>query len=168
MPRLPTIRVTGSHTISTTSPLAIPSASLRCSRDGRMVVELCPGFLGAGQQLGTRLAPRRLGVGGLHREAAEATDDGPVRPRSGGRDLGARGLVHEGHELVREAWHRAADADAADVGASAHAVDPPTLGHIAFDHRPPAAELHQALRRPVLGGEVPLLVVAGPVTALVD
>src|SRR3981081_1740573 len=29
MPRLPTIRVTGSHTISTTSPLAIPSASLR-------------------------------------------------------------------------------------------------------------------------------------------
>src|SRR5258708_37825810 len=35
MPRLPTIRVTGSHTISTTSPLAIPSASLRFGRVGR-------------------------------------------------------------------------------------------------------------------------------------
>src|SRR5262249_272779 len=37
----------------------------------------------------------------------------------------------------------------------------------ALDHRAPAAELDQALRRAVLGGEVALLVVAGPVTPLV-
>src|SRR5215510_16195876 len=35
------------------------------------------------------------------------------------------------------------------------------------DLRAPAAELDQALRRAVLGGEVALLVVAGPVTPLV-
>src|SRR3981081_1979678 len=130
MPRLPTIRVTGSHTISTTSPLAIPGASLTAV-DGPG--DLCPGLLGGGQQLVARLAPRRLGVGGLHGEAAKAADHCPVRPRSGGRDLGARRLFHARHILVREAWHRAPDADAADVRASADAVDPATLGHVALD-----------------------------------
>src|SRR6185295_3763284 len=84
------------------------------------------------------------------------------------REPAAGGLVHERHELVGEAGHRAADADPADVGTAAHAVDPAALGHVALDHRAPAPELDDALGRAVLGREVPLLVVAGPVTAFVD
>ena len=47
------------------------------------------------------------------------------------------------------------------------AVDPAALRDVAVDDRAPAAELDQALRRAVLGGELTLLVVAGPVAALV-
>ena len=82
--------------------------------------------------------------------------------------LRAGRLVHERHELVGEAGHGAADADAADVGAAADAGHPAALGDVAVDHRPPAADLHQALGRAVLVGEVALLVVAAAVAALVD
>ena len=44
----------------------------------------------------------------------------------------------------------------------------PRLGDVAVDHRPPAAELHEALGRAVLVGEVALLVVAAAVAAFVD
>src|SRR5207248_11226951 len=114
------------------------------------------------------LAPLGLFVGGLRGEAAESADHGAVHRARGGGDLGPGWLVHERHELVREAGHGAGDADAADVRAAAHAVDPAALGHVALDHRAPAAELDQALGRTVLGGEVAFLVVAGPVAALVD
>src|SRR5581483_3207626 len=70
-------------------------------------------------------------------------------------------------ERVREARHGAPDADAADVRASAHAVDPAALGNVALHHRAPAAQLDQALRRAVLLGELALLVVAASVAALV-
>src|SRR5262249_56969816 len=70
-------------------------------------------------------------------------------------------------ELVGEAGHGAGDADAADVRAAADAVDPAALGHVALDHRSPAAQLDQAAWRAVLAGEHALLVVAGPVAALV-
>src|SRR4029077_1898307 len=58
-------------------------------------------------------------------------------------------------------------ADAADVGPPADAVDPAALRHVALDDRTPAAELHDALGRAVLVGEVALLVVAGAVAPLV-
>ena len=90
-----------------------------------------------------------------------------VRADDRGRELAAGRLVHERHELVREARHGAADADAADVRAAADAVDPAAFGHVALDHRAPAAELHDALRGVVLGREVALLVVAGAVATLV-
>src|SRR5690606_5911688 len=75
--------------------------------------------------------------------------------------------VHERHELVREPGHGAGDADPADVGAAADAVHPTALGHVAVDHRAPAPDLHLALGGVVVVGEVALLVVAGPVAALV-
>ena len=81
--------------------------------------------------------------------------------------LRARRLVHERHELVGEAGHGAADADAADVGAAADAGHPAALGDVAVDHRTPAAQLHDALGRAVLVGEIALLVVAGAVAAFV-
>src|SRR4029079_19527052 len=62
--------------------------------------------------------------------------------------------------------HRAADADAADVGTAADTVDPAPFGNVALDDRAPAAELDDALRRAVLLREVALLVVTGAVAAL--
>ena len=91
----------------------------------------------------------------------------PTRLAGGAGHERAGGRVHERLELVREAGHRAADADAADVRAAAHAVDPAALGHVALDDRAPAAELDQALGLAVLGGELALLVVAAAVAALV-
>src|SRR6202011_5721829 len=75
--------------------------------------------------------------------------------------------VHEWHELVGEARHGAAYADAADVRATTDTVHPSALGHVALDCRAPTAELHQALWLTVLSGEVSLLVIAGAVAALV-
>src|SRR6185369_14057019 len=71
------------------------------------------------------------------------------------------------HELVRKARHGAADTDAADVRTAADAADPAALRHVALHHRPPAAELDDALGRAVLVGELALLVVAGAIAALV-
>src|SRR6476620_4615954 len=161
MPRLPTIRVIGSHAISTTSPdcFAVVVMSVRPPS---------PGLGVAGLQHVPRGAPLRLLVDRAHRDAAQPADDRAVHRAGAGRDLAAGRLVHERHELVREARHGARDADAADVGTAADAVDPAPLRHVALHHRPPAAELYQALGGAVLRGELALLVVAGPVAALVD
>ena len=113
------------------------------------------------------LAPLGLLVDGLVGDPPQPPDHGAVDAAGRRGHPPAGRLVHERHELVGEARHRAADADAADVGAAADAVDPAPLGDVAVDHRAPAAELHDALGRAVLGGEVALLVVAGPVAALV-
>ena len=114
------------------------------------------------------MTPARLLVDRRHREVAQRPDHGAGRGSDGRRDLSARRLVHEGHELVREAGHRAADADAANVGASADAAHPAALGHVAFDDRTPAAQLHETLRRIVFGRELALLVVAAAVASFVN
>src|SRR5262245_22886496 len=148
MPRLPTILVIGSQAIST----RLPSSTV--------VIAVSPVPAVPGQEIGALLPPLGLLVRGLQREAAQRAYDAAVDHRSAGRHAAARRLVHERHELVREAGHRTGDADAADVGTTADAVDPAALGHVAFDHRSPAAELDQAVRRPVLARELALLVVA--------
>src|SRR5439155_23413828 len=122
----------------------------------------------AGRQLRSAVAPRGLFVDGVVGEAAEVPDQGPVSGAHHRRDLGTGRLVHEWHELVREPRHRAADADAADVGAAPDASHPAPLGDVAVDHRTPAAELDDALGRSVLVREVALLVIAGPVAAFVN
>src|SRR5215470_7539566 len=163
MPRLPTIRVIGSQVISVSS--ASPAAPVSCPYSSEVIVS--PRLLVAGAEFGTLHAPLRLLVHRLGGEAAEAAYDRAVHAAGGRRYGRARGLVHERHELVREAGHRAGDADAAHVRAAADAVDPAPLGYVALDHRAPAAQLDQALGRAVLGGELALLVVAGPVAPLV-
>src|SRR5580658_6935835 len=77
-------------------------------------------------------------------------------------------LVHEGHELVRETRHRAADTDAADVRATADAGHPSALRNVAVDNRPPATELDQASRRVVVAREITLLIRRSTVAAVVD
>src|SRR6516162_1030135 len=110
-----------------------------------VAVIVSPRLLVAGAEFRTLHAPLRLLVHRLGGEAPEAADDRAVHAAGGRRYGRARGLVHERHELVREAGHRAGDADAAHVRAAAHAVDPASLGHVALDHRAPAAQLDQAL-----------------------
>src|SRR5499427_6665399 len=114
------------------------------------------------------MPPLGFPVDGGVGEGAERTDRFSVGADGPGREFCARRLVHEGHELVGEAWHGAADTDAANVGATADAGHPAALWHVAVDDRAPAAELHDALLRAVLAREVRLLVVAAPVAALVD
>src|SRR5947209_19974468 len=161
MPRLPTILVIGSQVISVSGDCSAAWDSFST------VVIRSPRLLVAGAEFGAVPAPLRFLVHGLGREAAQAADHRPVHAAGGGGHGRARRLVHERHELVGEAGHRAGDADAADVRAAAHAVDPAALGNIALDHRAPAAEFDQAFRRAVLDGEVALLVVASTITALV-
>src|SRR5262249_37715748 len=120
----------------------------------------------AGGELGAVVPPLRLLVHGLVRDRPQPPDRRAVDAGDEGRHAADRRLVHERHELVGEARHRAADADAADVRAAPDAGHPAPLGDVAVDHRPPAADLHEALRRVVVLGEVALLVVARAVAAL--
>src|SRR4029450_12128776 len=111
--------------------------------------------------------PLRLGVELAFGDLAEPADHAAVGLAGRAGDQAAGWRVHERHELVREARHRAPDADAAHVRAAADADDPAALGHVPLDDGAPAAELDQALRGAVLGGELTLLVVAAAVAALV-
>src|SRR6516164_1908114 len=163
MPRLPTIRVMGSQVISVSSASSAPVVSPYSSA----VIVSSPRLLVAGAEFGALHAPLRFLVRRLGGETAEAAYHRAVHAAGGRRDPCPWRLVHERHELVGEPGHRAGDADAADVGAAADAVDPAPLGHVALDDRSPAAQLDQALRRAVLAGERAFLVVAGPVAALV-
>src|SRR5260370_34359453 len=113
MPRLPTILVIGSQAIST-MPV---SSAVVIGRPSRYQVS-SPGLLVARQELVTLLAPLRLFVGRPGGEAAQRADDGPVHAARRRRDPRSRRLVHERHELVREARHRAGDADASDARAT--------------------------------------------------
>src|SRR5215471_16229670 len=131
MPRLPTIRVIGSQDIST-RPV---SSAVAIALPFRWYLGTpgSPALLVAGQQLVALLAPLGLLVGGLGRKAAQRPDDRPVQGAGGRRHLRAGRLVHERHELVGEAGHRARDADAPDVRTAAHAAAPAALRHVAVD-----------------------------------
>src|SRR3954451_13785747 len=170
MPRFPTILVIGSQDMSTTFPASgctrsLTAISVSPPRVGHLVA---PARRVAGGQLWPVVPPLRFLVDGLVRDPAELPDHGAVEPLDRGGQTATRRRIHERHELVGEARHRAADADPAHVGTAADAGHPAALRHIAVHDRPPAADLHLALGRVVVLGEVPLLVVAGPVAALVD
>src|SRR6185437_4580337 len=134
---------------------------------GRHLERSGGGFLIAGGQRRPLVVPLGLLVGAEVGDAPQGADGAAVGGAHGHAHARARRLVHEGHELVGEAGHGAGHADAADVGTAADAVHPAALGDVAIDHRPPAAELDQAFGRAVLVGEIRLLVVPGPVAALV-
>src|ERR1700752_3473495 len=148
MPRLPTMRVIGSHAIST----SWPGSRAACEGSGMIVVirmllspqlparrrlresgPHLPGASRSGFEFRARVPPVRLLVDRSTGDVPQAADDRSVHARSRGGPLAPRWLVHERHELVREAWHRAADADAADVRAAADSVDPSPLGDVALD-----------------------------------
>src|SRR6476620_10825767 len=159
MPRLPTILVIGSQDMSTTWP-ASGSMRSRVAMISSPLASCAPARGVARGELLALVAPLGLLVDRLVRDPAQPADHGSVDPADRRGQRPARRLVHEGHELVREARHRAADADAAHVGAAADGGHPAALGDVAVDDRAPAAELHLALGRVVVAGEVALLVVA--------
>src|SRR3954467_6634032 len=114
MPRLPTMRVIGSHDISRTS---LSSVSVCAGASWILVIAgSSPVLLVAGRELAL-VAPLGFLLDGLHRDATQPANDRAVAPDRRGGDLAARGFVHERHELVGEARFGAADADAADVRA---------------------------------------------------
>src|SRR3954447_7464439 len=164
MPRLPTIRVIGSQAMST----SLPASGLISSRVAMLSALLVAPARGvAGGELVAVVPPLRLLVDRLVRDAPQLADRRAVHAGDQRRHRAARRLVHERHELVGEARHRAADADAADVRAAADPGHPAALGNVAVDDGAPAADLHEALGRVVVVGEVALLVVARAVAALV-
>src|ERR1051325_3456776 len=138
-----------------------------CIRYGMNAPSMTPRRVVPGVEARARVPPLRFLVNGLFGEPAECPDDAAhelIRRRG---HLAAGRLVHERHELVGEAGHRAPDADAADVGTAADAVHPSALGDVAADDGAPAADLHETLRRAVLVREVALLVVAGTIASFV-
>src|SRR5208283_5860980 len=103
------------------------------------------------------VAPFRLFIERAVRKPTQIADKRAIRPDERRRDAGARRLVHEWHELVREARHRAADANAADIGATTDAADPTAFWHVALYDRAPASDLHEAFARAIFGREVGML-----------
>src|SRR3954451_1441720 len=165
MPRFPTILVIGSQDMSTTLPASGVTRSRVAIRAPFLVPP--PGLVARGE-LVTVVPPGRLLVDCRIGDAAKLADHPAVAAGEHRGDAGAGRLVHERHELVGEARHRAADADPTHVRAPADAGHPAALGGVAVDDRTPAADLHQALRRVVVLREVALLVVAGAVAPFVD
>src|ERR1700683_4821747 len=100
-------------------------------------------------------------------DTAHGADETAIGANYVGGKLCPWRFVHKGHELIREPWHGASDADAAHVGAAANAAHPATLGYVAIHHRSPAAQLHQAFGRSVVSGKVALLIVRTAIATLV-
>src|SRR5262245_30741456 len=129
MPRLPTMRVMGSHAIST----SWPGSRLTCDGSGMIVVirlrflnalhpkarqrndQHLPGASRSGFEFRAGVPPARLLVDGASGDVAQAADHRSVQARGRAGKLAARGLIHEGHKLVGEAGHGATDADSADI-----------------------------------------------------
>src|SRR3954470_23041683 len=141
MPRLPTILVIGSQDMSTT----LPASGVTRSRVAMARLLVPPPGLVARGELVVVVPPLRFLVHRLVGDAAELAHGLAVDPDEVRGDPAAGRRVHERHELVGEAGHRAPDADAAHVRAAPDAGHPAPLGHVAVDHRPPAPDLDQAL-----------------------
>src|SRR5450755_1123809 len=185
MPRLPTIRVIGSQDISLTMTFCCEgvSVAISCSPHSasaaheiedvhrHALVSTSPPLGVAGGQRPALAPPFRLDVVlGLDVALAEVPHHRPVHVlRDAGGPASPLVLVHERHELVGEAGHRAGHADTADVRASADAVDPAAVRDVALDHGALAPELDQAtVVVSVLGRVLALLREAGAVAALAD
>src|SRR5271169_1332465 len=119
IPRLPTIRVMGSQFISTNflEPVGVPFAAVVIvPMFSAPFFSVRPGSVASGQ-LWTRVPPLWFLVHGFVCECAQRPDGLAVDADGRGGNFSSWGFIHEGHELIREAWHGAADADAADVRA---------------------------------------------------
>ena len=117
-------------------------------------------------QFRARMPPLRFFVDRVLSDCTQRADRSPVHANAGSRNVCARRFIHERHELVGEAGHRAADADAAHVGTAADSGHPSSLGNVAVHHRTPASEFHDAFGRAIDFCEIALLVVAGAVATV--
>src|SRR4029434_3058089 len=113
------------------------------------------------------MPPLRFFIDSPFSNAAQTSNQLSINSADPRGNLAPWRFVHKWHELVREPRHRTADANSSHVWTAADAVDPAAFGHVAFDHRSPAAELDDALGRAVFGGKIALLVISGSAPALV-
>src|ERR1700719_4362099 len=76
--------------------------------------------------------------------------DGPAicLNRSGRQQPPGR-LIHEGHKLIGEAGHGAADRNATYMGTTANLSHPSALAYVALNHSAPASEFNDALGGPI-------------------
>src|SRR5271163_1335171 len=138
MPRLPTMRVIGSQFISTRL-LFLPGASfvgavmvlirsllwiLGGSLNGCMNEFLVRPWMVSGGEFSPRMTPLGFLVDRGLRHGTQSADRAAIGTDGCARDFRAGRLIHEGHELVRETGHGAANANAAYIGTSADSGHP--------------------------------------------
>src|SRR4026209_2919466 len=102
MPRLPTILVIGSQDMSTIWP-ASGSMRSRVAMISSPLASCAPARLVARGELLALVAPLGLLVDRLVGDRPQPADRGSVDPADRGGQRSAGRLVHERHELVREA-----------------------------------------------------------------
>src|SRR4029077_17983905 len=113
IPRLPTILVIGSQETSTRTGSLVRVGSFSTTVIAQFSSVRCRPV--AGGELGPRVTPSGLLVDSRVCDFAQGADCGAVDADHPCREMRARRLVHERHELVGESGHGAADADAAHV-----------------------------------------------------
>src|ERR1700722_3913118 len=115
----------------------------------------------------TPVSPTRFFIERSLSKPAQSVNCFSVCGHGGGGKQGAGWLVHEGHELIRETRHSAANTDPTNIRTAADSCHPTTFPNVALDNRAPAPQFYDALNIPVFFRKLSLLVVAGPVTTFV-
>src|SRR6266487_342531 len=121
----------------------------------------------AAHQFPSLAPPGWLLVDCLLRQLAQPRDNRAISMNAVRRELGARWFIHKRHKFVRESRHRAANTDTAHIRTTTNSCHPPSLGHVALHHRPPASQLYKAFGGAVLGSEIAYFIVTCPITSLV-
>src|SRR5215469_11105519 len=122
----------------------------------------------AGRQFAARMAPTWFFVRRALGDLAQSLNYSSSNPGNCGRNHRARRRIHERHEFVRKPGHGTSDANAAHVWAASNSIHPTAFANVAVHYWSPAAQFHDALRRTVNVGKVPLLVVAAAVASFVN
>ena len=95
-------------------------------------------------------------------------DRSAVRLHCPRRQQRTRRLIHKRHEFIGKARHRASNANAPHVRATANPAHPSSLAHVALHYRTPASELHNALWRSIFFSKFALLVISAAITSLMQ
>src|SRR5262249_25908430 len=101
------------------------------------------GLLISSCQPGAAMPPLRFFVDRRVCDTSQGGDHLSVKHYRIRREPAARGLIHKRHELIREAGHRASDANATDVRTASNAPHPSTLGDVAVHNRAPTTDLYK-------------------------
>src|ERR1700742_1208122 len=111
----------------------------------------------------TRLPPTRDSVHRCLGKLAQRVDRPTIGLHCCRGQKRARRLVHEWHEFVGKAGHRASDADAPHIWTTTDTGHPSAFTHVALHHRPPASQLYDAQWRSVLLSKLTLLILAATI-----
>src|SRR5215475_13254388 len=106
----------------------------------------------ARSELRACMSPLRLFIYASVCNRAQRTNEFPIRTDQHTRERRPRRLIHERHELIRESWHRAANANSSHIRAPADAIHPAAFRHIAIHHRTPATDFDKAFGRTIFVG----------------